>query len=177
MTIPFELGKCQEVVAIATKIQFTAAELEISMTSEKLPEFDLEMYLPYRVTVAAGRISDALARHYKSKFGISIPEWRVLINVGYTENPSIRDIEHRVKLEKSKVSRAASRLEAKGLITKMVDPSDRRLVKLNLTPAGVSLLTELVPIAQAFQNKLDETLGKSVNDLHSALDKILESEE
>ncbi|MEP1929822.1 MAG: MarR family transcriptional regulator, partial [Roseibium sp.] len=110
------------------------------MSGYDLPDFDLEKYLPYRFTALAARLSDEMAKSYKYKYGISIPEWRVLVNVGYAKDPSIRDIERRVSLEKSKVSRAAAKLEAKGLITKDVDPSDRRLLKLNLTPKGVSLL-------------------------------------
>lgn len=72
------------------------------------PDFDLERYLPYRLTVIAGRLSAEIARQYKARFGISLPEWRVLLNVGHAENLSIRDIEKRADLEKSKVSRAAS---------------------------------------------------------------------
>lgn len=145
--------------------------------SPKLPQFDLDTYLPFRLTVIAGQLSADLSKHYKTKFGISMPEWRVLLNVGYCEDLSVRDIEKRVSLEKSKVSRAASKLQAKGLLIKHVDAHDRRLVKLTLTDDGVRLLNELIPIAQAFQADLDAKLGAMAAPLHTALDVLGEGDD
>ena len=142
-----------------------------------LPDFELERFLPYRLTVISGRLSDALAKQYKRQFGISIPEWRVLMNVGYSDNLSIRDIEARVNLEKSKVSRAASKLEAKGYLTKHIGDKDRRLLRLTLTQEGVALLEKLIPIAQAFQDTLDAKLGPNIDALQSALDALMSADE
>lgn len=144
------------------------------MTQNGLPEFDLERYLPYRFTVLAGQLSAELAKHYKSEYGISMPEWRVLLNVGYAEHPSVRDIERRVSLEKSKVSRAAAKLEEKGFITKTVDPKDRRLVMLDLTETGADLLSKLIPVAQEFQVELETALGGTEDALQAALDVLSE---
>jgi DNA-binding MarR family transcriptional regulator len=138
-----------------------------------LPDFDLERYLPYRLTVIAGRLSAELANQYKVKFGISVPEWRVLLNVGYTQDLSVRDIERRVGLEKSKVSRAASKLEAKGYLTKQVDSSDRRLLKLEVTDKGREMLAKLIPLAQAYQLELKGLLGDQEASLHQALDRLM----
>ena len=66
-----------------------------------LPEFDLDRFLPFRLTVAAAQLSTDLARQYKTRYGISIAEWRVLLNLGYSGDVSVRDIEKRVSLEKS----------------------------------------------------------------------------
>ena len=143
--------------------------------NKALPDFDLETYLPYRFTVIGARLSAKLAKHYKKEFGISMPEWRVLLNVGYTEDPSIRDIEKRVNLEKSKVSRAAARLVAKGLISKEIDGNDRRLLKLALTGKGVDMLGRLIPVAQSFQAKLNKALGDQEPVLQQALDLLTEN--
>ena len=135
-----------------------------------LPDFDLDRYLPYRLTVIAARLSADLARQYKVKHGISIAEWRVLLNVGYSGDQSVRDIEKRVSLDKSKVSRAASRLEGDGYLTKRVDEADRRLVKLTLTDKGMGLLSDLIPLAVAYQARLDQILGPQAQALEAALD-------
>lgn len=142
-----------------------------------LPDFDLDRYLPYRMTVIAGRMSAGLAKQYKAQYGISIPEWRVLLNLGYSGLVSIRDIERRVNLEKSKVSRAASKLEARGFLTKTVDTDDRRLLKLALTPKGKKLLGELIPIAQSYQDELLHILKDQTEPLQSALDLLIEEVE
>ena len=143
--------------------------------SSNLPDFDLDRYLPYRMTVIAAQLSARLSKQYKAQFGISIAEWRILLNLGYSGSGSVRDIEKRVSLEKSKVSRGVSRLEARGYLTKSVDDADRRLLKLALTENGVDLLSKLIPIAQAYQDQLDAVLGEDAARLQSALDRLAES--
>lgn len=139
-----------------------------------LPDFDLDRYLPYRFTVLAGRLSAELAKQYKIKYGISMPEWRVLLNVGYADDLSVRDIEKRVSLEKSKVSRAVAKLEAKGHLIKQIDSDDRRLLKLTLTKQGADLLSELIPIAEVFQSELNDILGDHEETLQLALDQLMD---
>lgn len=139
-----------------------------------LPDFDLDRYLPYRFTVLAGRLSAELAKQYKIKYGISMPEWRVLLNVGYADDLSVRDIEKRVSLEKSKVSRAVAKLEAKGHLIKQIDSDDRRLLKLTLTKQGADLLSELIPIAEVFQSELNDILGDHEETLQLALDRLMD---
>jgi DNA-binding MarR family transcriptional regulator len=142
-----------------------------------LPEFDLDGYVPYRLAVAADELSKDLAGQYRNRFGISIAEWRVLVNVGYSDRVSVRDIERRVSLEKSKVSRAASRLEAAGYLTKEVDEADRRLLKLELTKKGAELLSEIVPIAKAYQEKVSAVLGTDFATFQSSLAALMEIRE
>ena len=139
-----------------------------------LPDFDLDGYLPYRLAVAAEKVSKALAAQYRDRYGISIAEWRVLVNVGYAKDQSIRDIESRVSMDKTKVSRAASRLEAAGYLTKTLDDGDRRLLKLTLTPKGAALLAEIVPLAQAYQEAVRAILGPQYDALQSALECLIE---
>ena len=47
-------------------------------------EFRLELFLPYRLSVLANRLSREFARRYQDEFGLSIPEWRVIAAVSYT---------------------------------------------------------------------------------------------
>lgn len=145
--------------------------------TDALPDFDLERYLPYRFVVLAARLSSKLAKQYKKEFGISIPEWRVLLNVGYTKDLSVRDIEQRVSLERSKVSRAATKLEAKGYLAKQIGSRDKRLLRLTLTKEGTELLSKLIPIAEAFQAELDLILGEDKEALQLALDQLMEKTE
>ena len=51
----------------------------------ELPEFDLYGFTPYRLAVAAKRTSEELARLYRARFGITIPEWRVLVHLARRE--------------------------------------------------------------------------------------------
>src|SRR5438105_1016632 len=53
--------------------------------------FKLEEFLPYQLSVTASSVSRLFAKHYADRFGLSIPEWRVLAVVGRfgTASPSM----------------------------------------------------------------------------------------
>jgi len=142
-----------------------------------LVDFDLNTFLPYRLSAAASRVSRGFADRYRDEFAISIPEWRVLAHLHHSGDVSVRDIEARVDMEKSKVSRAASRLEASGYITKAVNSSDRRLLLLRLTPEGVSLVERLIPVAIQFQEEMLAQLGASAKALEDGLTALLSNKE
>ncbi|PLW76026.1 MarR family winged helix-turn-helix transcriptional regulator [Cohaesibacter celericrescens] len=139
-----------------------------------LPDFDLMHFTPYRLAVAAQSLSEELAHQYKERFGISIPEWRVIVHVAHAGGASVRDIEARVGMEKSKVSRAATRLEQRGLVTKEMNAKDRRLIHLTLTDEGHAMMVELLPMAQAFQKEVEARLAENLGGLEAGLDRILQ---
>lgn len=113
--------------------------------------FELDAFLPYRINVLARRLSLDLAHVYEGRFGISIPEWRVLAHLSGNAAVSVREIHERVDMDKVKVSRAAARLEEAGYVTKRVNASDRRLVDLALTERGQALFARIVPLALAYE--------------------------
>ena len=121
--------------------------------------FDLSDFLPYQLAVASSRISRQFAERYKAEFGLTIPEWRVLAHLAQSDAVSVREIHARVDMDKSKVSRAAARLEAAGLIEKRENPEDRRLLDMRLTAKGGALIARIVPIANAYQAELMALLG------------------
>ncbi|MFG6080127.1 MarR family winged helix-turn-helix transcriptional regulator [Paracoccus litorisediminis] len=131
--------------------------------------FQLDEFLPYRLAVAAARVSRAFERRYRAEAGISVPEWRVLAHLSQQDEVSVREIEARADMEKSKVSRAAARLESQGLIRKQVNPGDRRLVMLSLTPEGRAVMARLAPLAQAFQSELQALLGADLQPFEAGL--------
>lgn len=135
--------------------------------------FVLDDFLPYQLAVAASRVSRQFAALYQEQFGISMPEWRVVAHLSQAGSVSVREIHQRVDMDKSKVSRAASRLESAGLITKKVDQNDRRLVELALTTKGQALIEEMAPIAETFQQKLLSNLAPETDLFRRQLEKLL----
>ncbi len=135
--------------------------------------FELSQFLPYQLAAAAQRVSREFAETYRRDFGISIPEWRVLAHLVQEGAVSVRDIHLRVDMDKSKVSRAASRLEAAGYVTKIVNIEDRRLVALSLTHSGRDLMDRLIPVALSYQQALVLRLGPHATGLTNGLSLIL----
>ncbi|MFC3630797.1 MarR family winged helix-turn-helix transcriptional regulator [Paracoccus angustae] len=121
--------------------------------------FDLDQFLPYRLAVAAAQVSRRFARRYAAEAGLTIPEWRVLAHLDGSGPVSVRDITARVNLDKSMVSRAATRLETAGYLSRTGHDRDQRLVALELTDAGRALMDRLGRIADAYQAELLAELG------------------
>lgn len=141
--------------------------------NEPARSFELAKFLPYRMTVAAERLSAGMAKRYRREFGIGVAEWRVLVHIADAGSVSIRDIHERVHLEKSKASRAASRLEASGYVTKQINESDRRLIVLTLTAEGRGLMEKLTAIASDYQARLDGLVLPYLSALDAALTTLM----
>lgn len=136
--------------------------------------FDLSAFLPYQLAVASSRVSKAFAERYRAEFGLTTPEWRVLAHLAQSDAVSVREIHARVDMDKSKVSRAAARLEASGLIEKRENAEDRRLLDMRLTAKGRDLIDRIVPIADAYQDEILTLLGAQAPLFRAALLKLYE---
>lgn len=119
-----------------------------------MTDFNLDDFLPYQLAAAAERISAAFSTTYRARFGLSIAEWRIMAHLSQTDALSVRDLHQRAGLEKSKASRAAGRLEGRGLVAKRGGSADKRLIELTLTAEGRELVEEMFPIARAFEADL-----------------------
>jgi len=136
--------------------------------------FDLSAFLPYQLAVASARISKGFADRYRAEFGLTIPEWRVLAHLAQSGSVSVREIHARVDMDKSKVSRAAARLEGAGLIEKRENSEDRRLLDMRLTDKGRALIDRIVPIADAYQAEVLAQIGADASTFRRALLLLLE---
>jgi len=141
-------------------------------------DFELDRFLPYLVNVLASRLSTELAQVYEARFAITIPEWRVIAHLSQNQEVSVREIYRRVDMDKAKVSRAAARLEARGIIAKRANSDDRRLVKLSLTHKGRRLFDEIAPLALSYEeNFLEQLSPREAATFRSLLAKLLASDE
>ena len=128
-----------------------------SMTGQVCPQeapLTLDAFLPYRAARLATVLSRGLAAEYEARYAISVAEWRVLVHLTQVSEISIRDIFTRVDMDRARVTRAVQRLEARGLVLKLVNEDDRRLVRLTLTDKGHKFADELSRLAMAFEQRL-----------------------
>ena len=122
-------------------------------------DFHLSEFLPYRLAVLSERVSRRLSVEYGRTHGLAMPEWRVLVHLQRCGTVSVRDIHNCVNLEKPRVSRAVSRLEAEGLVAKATAKTDARLVAITLTDAGRAALADILPAARNIEAKLRAAAG------------------
>ncbi|WGI22503.1 MarR family winged helix-turn-helix transcriptional regulator [Amylibacter sp. IMCC11727] len=140
-----------------------------------MSDFSLDDFLPYQLAVLSSRISREFSQVYAENFGLTVPEWRVIVHLHNTGPVSVREIQARVDMDKSKVSRAATRLEKSGHITKETNADDRRLLKLALTAKGHDLMTQIIPLAHSFEDKLTERLGAENDEFRAILAKFVKA--
>lgn len=108
---------------------------------------DLEHFLPYRLSVLSNRVSDAIAQQYSDRFGLSIPEWRIMAVLGGTPALSARDVAERTAMDKVQVSRAVESLVRARRVARTEDAEDGRIFRLALTAKGRAIYDEVVPLA------------------------------
>jgi DNA-binding MarR family transcriptional regulator len=121
--------------------------------------FSVRSFLPYQLAVLADYTSTGFASVYSQKFGLSIPEWRVMATLGERAMLRAKDIEAERHLHKTVVSRAIARLRTRGLVDLRSNAQDRRESFLLLTPKGRKLYSEIVPLARIYADELLASLS------------------
>jgi DNA-binding MarR family transcriptional regulator len=118
----------------------------------------LEEFLPYQLNVVASLVSQALSRIYVDRYGIDVPQWRILVTLGQFETMTAKAVGAHSHMHKTKVSRAVGELERRKLLVRRENRADRREAFLSLTPAGRAIYDDLAPGALDFARRLFETV-------------------
>jgi DNA-binding MarR family transcriptional regulator len=121
----------------------------------------LSGYLPYRLSVASNEVSRLIASAYSDRFGLSIPQWRLLAVLAETEGLSQQDLVGRTAMDKVTISRAAKALVDRHLIERTIDRSDARASRLALTQTGRAIHAEIAPLALKLEAELLDGLSKA----------------
>lgn len=119
----------------------------------------LEDFLPHRLNVLSSLVSQALTRVYGQRYGIGIPEWRVLVTLGQYGVMTGKAVGAHTHMHKTKVSRAVAQLEQRRFISRRANRADLREAFLSLTPAGRTVYEEAAPIALDFTKRLSEVVA------------------
>lgn len=121
-------------------------------------ELKLEDFLPYRLNVVAALSSQALSQTYAPRYGISVPEWRVLVTLGQYGEMTGKAVGEHSHMHKTKVSRAVALLQERKLVARKTNRQDLREALLSLTATGRRVYQDLVPAALKFSHALLDAL-------------------
>ena len=116
-------------------------------------------FLPYQLSITSNAVSDLIARSYRTRFGLKIPEWRLMAVLGEIESATQRELVSATAMDKVTVNRATKALDNRGLVGRAPNKADGRSHHLMLTEAGRALYEEIVPEALAIENQLVSVLG------------------
>jgi DNA-binding MarR family transcriptional regulator len=139
-----------------------------------LAKLDLFRFVPFRLNRLAAEVSAALSAEYQERYGLDIPEWRVLATLGFrNEACTAQYIVHCTRTHKSTISRAVTTLMQRQLIERVENADDRREFALRMTREGQALYDELIPrLLRKEQEILSCLSAQERKEFSSALGKI-----
>jgi DNA-binding MarR family transcriptional regulator len=123
-----------------------AADQRQEGASKRNARLDLFGFVPFRLNRLAAEVSSALSVEYAARYGLDIPEWRVLATLGFRHDAcSAQYIAQCTRTHKSTISRAVTSLMKRQIVERVENEDDRREFRLRLTRQGVTLYEELIP--------------------------------
>jgi DNA-binding MarR family transcriptional regulator len=142
--------------------------------SRKSSRLDLFRFTPFRLNRLAAEVSMALSGEYQARYGLDIPEWRVLATLGFRNDAcSAQYISDCTRTHKSTISRAVTALMVRQIVERVENADDRREFRLRLTRKGKTLYEELIPrLLRKEQEILACLSAQERKELASLLGKI-----
>lgn len=124
------------------------------MSRQTPDRIDLERFMPYRLSVLTNVVSGSIAAAYQRRFGLGIPEWRVIAVLARHPGLSAAEVAAFTRMDAVAVSRAVSRLARAGRLRRAVARDDRRRSVLRLSPAGRTVYRRIAPLALQYEREL-----------------------
>lgn len=135
---------------------------------------NLENFLPFRLATTSNAVSGRIAEEYQKRFGLRIPEWRLMAVLGQGKPLTQRQLVEITKLDKVTVNRAVKVLDERELIERLAHAADGRSHHVVLSAAGIALYHEIVPIALAAEARIECSLTREERaSLMAILAKLL----
>jgi DNA-binding MarR family transcriptional regulator len=124
----------------------TDAGSRAESVAKSAASLDLFTFVPFRLNRLAAEVSAALSSEYRERYGLDIPEWRVLATLGFRNAAcSAQYISHCTRTHKSTISRAVTALMKRQLVERVESQDDRREFRLRMTAKGTRLYQQLIP--------------------------------
>jgi len=136
-------------------------------------QFENEEFLLFRLSSVSRKVAGACADVYFAEFGITVPEWRLMAQIGRFGSISATDIAEKISMDRVAISRAAGKCLSEGLIKETPTPGDRRSKVLSFTPKGKALYKSIIPRACELANLVEAGLSRAeAKTLKALLDKL-----
>lgn len=130
----------------------------------------LRALVSHRVLVLSNTLALAASRHYAGRFGVRLPEWRVIDALHAGRGISANRISQWLRTDKAWVKRSVDRLVAAGHVRRRPDPTDGRRFLLNLTAKGERAYAA---IAAAARRRNENLLAALSSAERRALENLL----
>ena len=116
----------------------------------------LSDFVPYLMSITSNAVSGRIAEEYRVRYGLRVPEWRVMAVLGDNGALTQRDLTALTLMDKVAVNRACKELEERGLAAREPNRSDGRSHLLELTPEGIKVHDQVMPLVTEMERRLLE---------------------
>jgi len=113
---------------------------------------------------------DVRSKHMAKALGVTSPQRLVIRVVGQSPEMTARDIAATLNIHPSTLTGVLARLETQGMITRSIDPEDRRRAHFKLTPAGLKIDKERKGTVEAAVRR---TLARADDDIVGKAEQML----
>jgi DNA-binding MarR family transcriptional regulator len=144
-------------------------------TRARRPTLDfVDDYLPALLAQASMLISGEFHLVVTAQ-GFTVSQWRVLASLAGGEPINIGRLAQITTMKQPTVTRVLDRMQARGLVERLASDGDRRITLVRITPAGMRLVSKLIPLAREHEQRVLAPLGKQgAEDLKATLRKLIE---
>ena len=118
-------------------------------------QFELQNFLPYRLSLLTNTVSQGMAGSDTEKHDISITAWRILAVLGRYPGLTASQVVEKTAMDKVAISRGVKSLMSRNLLKRQTDPNDRRRRRLYLTNRiGQNVMEQVFPLASQYEPRL-----------------------
>ncbi len=140
------------------------------------PQLKLDNQLCFRLYTAARLVTSSYTPYFQ-KFGITYPQYLVLMVLWEKDNLVISEITERLHLETNTVTPLLQRMEKQGLIIRQKSMADSRQRIVSLTRTGKQLEEQIKEVPNCLAQQV-VNCGMSIDELQELvplLDKFIET--
>lgn len=122
----------------------------------------------------AAKVIARLSRSRLAPFGVTPIQFAVLQAVFEVENQTAAEIGGYLMIDSATIVGVIDRLAAMDLVSRVPDPSDRRIKRLVLNPEGQAALPAMQKAMNEMNDEVDKILSQSAQTVRESLDKLAE---
>jgi DNA-binding MarR family transcriptional regulator len=138
---------------------------------------DLAVRPEIRAWLAIDRAHHVLSRllqQHMAHYGLTKPQYTVLRTLGEQQSASLSELAASMDVTLGNLTGIVDRLEAADLVRRQRDATDRRSLRLQITPAGRELYQQAVPSTRGCVRELFSALSpQEISELERLLEKLL----
>ncbi|MCS6890147.1 MAG: MarR family transcriptional regulator [Rhodovarius sp.] len=121
-------------------------------TEAEKPRF-IDDYLLY-LLARASHVVSAEFHAVLRRAGVPVPVWRVLAALSGSQGETVSGLADACLLQQPTMTKLLDRMVRDGLVKRLPDPRDRRVVRIQMTPRGEALVADLLVAAKKHEAEL-----------------------